>query len=172
MEDIVFHTYRDCYQTPTNSKETHRGDHGHLGPIPRSTTNLERHLERTMGVTMVGRNGFTQIRRGSMDSGTQNSESLPRRDNNLGPPYHEISKRGPLNTIGTGVTNSMSSPHRSYKTRSKDDWKHHPILTSLSRTREPYRKQTHRMINLSTTTHGNMKYMLSRLSVMSGLSGN
>jgi hypothetical protein len=39
---------RDYYQTPTNSKETHRGDHGHLGPIPRSTTNLDRHLERTM----------------------------------------------------------------------------------------------------------------------------
>jgi hypothetical protein len=28
-----------------------------------------------------------------------------------------ISKRGPLNTIGTGVTNSMTSPHRPQKTR-------------------------------------------------------
>jgi hypothetical protein len=44
-------------QTPANSKETHRGDSGHLSPTPRSTPNLERHLERTMGVAMVGGNG-------------------------------------------------------------------------------------------------------------------
>jgi hypothetical protein len=69
------------YQTPTNSKETHRGDHGHLG-------NLERHLERTMGVTMVRRNGITQIRLSSMGGGAQNGESPPRRNSNLDPPYH------------------------------------------------------------------------------------
>jgi hypothetical protein len=72
----------------TNSKETYRGDSGHLGQTPRSTPNLERHLERTMGVVMVGRNDITQIRHISMDSGTQNSDSLPRRDSHLGPPYH------------------------------------------------------------------------------------
>ena len=53
---------RDCYQTLTNSQETYRGDSGHLVPTSRSTPNLERHLERTMGFTMVGRNGFTQVR--------------------------------------------------------------------------------------------------------------
>ena len=37
---------------------------------------------------MVRRNGFTQVRHGSMDIGTQNSKSLSRRDSNLGPPYH------------------------------------------------------------------------------------
>ena len=79
---------RDCYQTLTNSQDTYRGDSGHLGPTSRSTPNLERHLEKTMGFTVVGRNGFTQVRCDSMDSGTHNSESLPGRDSNLGPPYH------------------------------------------------------------------------------------
>jgi hypothetical protein len=41
-----------------------------------------------MGVAIVGRNDITQIRLNSMVSGTQNSDSLPRRDSNLGPPYH------------------------------------------------------------------------------------
>jgi hypothetical protein len=65
-----------------------------------------------------------------------------------------IPKRGPLNTIGTGVTNSMVSPHRSHKTRSKDNWKYHPI-------REPHRKQSLRMINLPDMVHDNIQYMLS-----------
>ena len=72
-----------------------------------------------------------------------------------------ISKRGPLNTFGTGVTNSMTSPHRSHKTISKGDWKHHPILVYLSRTRETHREQPPRMPNLSDTAHGSMQYMLS-----------
>jgi hypothetical protein len=59
----------------------------------------------------------------------------------------EISKRGPLKTIGTGVTNSMTSPHRSHKTRSKGDWRHHPIMVSLSRTRKPHSHQPFSMLN-------------------------
>jgi hypothetical protein len=237
----TWYLLHDFHQTPTNSKETYRGDSGHLGPTPRSTSNLGRHLERTMGVAMVGRNVITQIRLNSMDSGSQNSDSLPRRDSNLGPPYHvyngtrcppppkvyhrhrdmvrestirvhpfqryrkvntkshsrtlrkyspnrarrhkthieprhttvmsdrdphgrivetrTISKRGHLNTIGTGVTNSMVSPHRSHKTRSKDDWRHHPIMTSLSLMRKPHRQQPLSMLNLSSTVHDNIQYM-------------
>ena len=210
------------------------------GDPPPGTCHLlhdfHQNLEGTMGVVMVGRNDITQIRLNSMDSGSQNSASLPRRDSNLGPPYHvyngtrcppppkvyhrhrdmvrestirvhpfqryrkvntkshsrtlrkyspnrarrhkthieprhttvmsdrdphgrivetrTISKRGHLNTIGTGVTNSMVSPHRSHKTRSKDNWKYHPI-------REPHRKQSLRMINLPDMVHDNIQYMLS-----------
>jgi hypothetical protein len=70
-----------------------------------------------------------------------------------------ISKRGPLNTIGTGVTNSMSSPHRLHKTRSKGTWRHHPIMVSVSHTRKPHRQQSFNILNLSDTTHGNVQYM-------------
>ena len=108
---------RDCYQTLTNSQETYRGDSGHLGPTSRSTPNLERHLERTMGFTMVGRNGFTQVRCGSMDSGTHNSESLPGRDSNLGPPYHVYNRtRSPKiyiqNTLHQRSTTDSKTDHR------------------------------------------------------------
>ena len=70
-----------------------------------------------------------------------------------------IPKRGPPNTIGTGVTNSMTSPHRSPKTRPKGDRKHHTIMVSLSRTREPHRKQPLRMLNQSSVTNSNMQHM-------------
>ena len=46
-----------------------------------------------------------------------------------------IPKRGPPNTIGTGITDSMESPHRSPRTKPKGDRKHHPIMVSLSHIR-------------------------------------
>ena len=103
----------DCYQTPTNSKETYRGDSGHLGPTPRSTSNLERHLERTMGVTMVGRNNISKKTVSSMVNGTQTSDSLPRRDNNLGPPYHVYNgTRRPKHTDKIPTTKGLPQTER------------------------------------------------------------
>ena len=70
-----------------------------------------------------------------------------------------IPKRGPPNTIGTGITDSMESPHRSPRTKPKGDRKHHPIMVSLSHTSESHRKQPFSMLNLPSVTHGNMQHM-------------
>jgi hypothetical protein len=111
------HFLRDSYQTPANSKKTHRGDPGHLSPTPRPTPNLEGHLERAMGAVMVGVNGSAQIRRGIVEGGTHNSESLPRRDGNLGPPDHVHNRtRNPethsQNTVHIRTTKNSENDHR------------------------------------------------------------
>ena len=111
------HLLRDDYQTPANSKKTHRGDPGYLSPTPRPTPNLERHLERAMGTSMVRGNGIAQTRRGSVEDGTQNSESLPGRDGNLDPPYHvHNGTRNPethsQNTLHVRTTKNGENNHR------------------------------------------------------------
>jgi hypothetical protein len=55
----------------------HRGDPGHLGTTPRSTPNLERHLKRTVAVTMVGGNGTTEVRRGQWTVGHKTVNLFP-----------------------------------------------------------------------------------------------
>jgi hypothetical protein len=126
------HLLHDSHQTPTNSKETYRGDSGHLGPTPRSTPNLERHLERTMGVTMVGRNDITQIRLSSMDSGTQNSNFLPRRDIHLGPQYYVY------NGTRCSKTYSQNTHHHRSTTDSKKD---HRTILEINGLGEPISQQ-------------------------------
>ena len=164
------HGAPDCYQTPTNSKETYTGDHGYLGPtpsgesLPRRNSNLdppyhvyneftsqqgfsrERPItgllyrnrgmgrESTIRVHLFHRHRKTNIK--------PHSRGLPRYssgDSRRHKVYIEptvmvdrdthgrimeggaIPKWGPPNTIGTGVTNSMTSPHGSPRTRPKGD---------------------------------------------------
>jgi hypothetical protein len=199
---------RDCYQTPTNSKETYTGDHGHLGPtpsgesLPRRNSNLDPpyhvynrtrrpkiHRENTHHQRspkgsktdhrtileiirmdeFTSQQGFSRERpitgllyrnRGMARESTIRAHLFHRhRKTNIKPhsrglpnyssgdafrhkayiePRHTtvmvdrdthgrimeggaIPKWGPPNTIGTGVTNSMASPHGSPRTRPKDD---------------------------------------------------
>ena len=111
------HLFRNSHQTFTNPKTPDRGDYGLLGKTSRHTQHMERHLERTMGIAMVGRDGSTQIRRGPMGSWTSNGKSLTRHDRCPDPPHHVY------NGSRRPKTHGQSTVHKRYTTRSKTNYR-------------------------------------------------
>jgi hypothetical protein len=126
------HLLRDCYQTPANSKETYRGDSGHLSPTPRSTPNWKDISKEQWEFLWSGGNGSTQVQCGFVEGGTQSSESLPRRDGNLGPPYHVH------NRTRSPKTYSQNTFHLRSTKNSEND---HRTIVEIDRLGEPTRQQ-------------------------------
>ena len=89
--------------TSSTLNRGHGGNPGQVGQTPGPTTNLVGHLKRTMGITMVGRNGITE-------SGTQNSKPISRRFTTLVPHIMYISGSG-------SQTHTSKIPSTSHQTR-------------------------------------------------------